>query len=86
MLEPAEREQAEMARSILRDGLFPALRSDPVVLRAFLRMMNLLAAPDALVTDGEIVTRVMQVYAQRGERPPEPPIGPNRAELLHALG
>ena len=79
------REQAELARSLLRDGLFPALRTDPVVLRAFLRMMNLLAPPDALVTDGDVVTRVMQVYARRGERPPEPPVGPGREELLAPL-
>src|SRR5690606_12281887 len=79
------REQAELARSLLRDGLFPALRTDPVVLRAFLRMMNLLAPPDALVTDGDVVTRVMKVYARRGERPPEPPVGPGREELLARL-
>lgn len=79
------REQAELARSLLRDGLFPALRTDPVVLRAFLRMMNLLAPPDALVTDGDVVTRVMKVYARRGERPPEPPVGPGREELVALL-
>jgi len=82
---PVSREQAELARSILRDGLFPALRSDSVVLRAFLRMLNLLSPPDALVRDGDVVTRVMQVYARRGERPPEAPAGPERDELLQVL-
>ena len=75
----------ELARGFLRDGLFPALRIDPVVLRAFLRMMNLLTPPDSLITDGDLVTRVMQVYATRDARPPEPPLGPGRAELLSAL-
>ena len=35
-------------RSVLRDGLAPALRSDQVVLRAFVRNLNLLSPPDAL--------------------------------------
>ncbi len=34
-------------RSVLRDGLAPALRSDQVVLRAFVRNLNLLSPPDA---------------------------------------
>ena len=75
----------EFARQFLRDGLFPALRVDPVVLRAFLRMMNLLTPPDSLITDGDLVTRVMQVYATRDSRPPEPPLGPGRDELLSTL-
>jgi 2-polyprenyl-6-methoxyphenol hydroxylase-like FAD-dependent oxidoreductase len=76
---------ADTARELLRDGLFPALRVDPVVLRAFLRMMNLLTPPDALMSDGEVVTRVMQVYARRESRPEEPPLGPDRSELLELL-
>ena len=35
-------------RAMLRDGLLPAMRVDPVVLRAFLRMFNLLEPPDSL--------------------------------------
>jgi hypothetical protein len=76
----------DTARELLREGLFPALRVDPVVLRAFLRMMNLLTPPDTLMSDGEVVTRVMQVYAQRESRPEEPPLGPDRSELLELLG
>lgn len=75
----------ELARGFLRDGLFPALRVDPVVLRAFLRMMNLLTPPDSLITDGDLITRIMQVYAARDSRPPEPPLGPGRSKLLSAL-
>ena len=75
----------ELARDVLRDGLFPALRVDPVVLRAFLRMMNLLTPPDSLVTDGDLVTRIMKVYAERESRPAEPPLGPGREELLATL-
>lgn len=75
----------ELARSILHEGLLPAMRSDPVVLRAFLRMFNLLTPPDALITDPDIVGRVMAVYASKDDRPPEPDLGPDRAGLLAAI-
>ncbi len=70
---------------IVRDGLVPALRTDPVVLRAFLRMFNLLAAPDSILSDGDVLTRVMAVYADRANRPAEAPQGPRRDELLAGL-
>jgi flavin-dependent dehydrogenase len=76
---------AEFARSLLRDGLFPAMRVDPVVLRAFLRMFNLLEPPDSLMTNGEVIGRVLAVYQERDSRPPEPPLGPERPELLAAI-
>ena len=69
----------------MRDGLFPALRVDPVVLRAFLRMFNLLEAPDSLMNDQDVIGRVMQVFQQRAERPPESPMGPDRENLLAAI-
>lgn len=78
-------DEQDMARAILRDGLFPALRIDPIVLRAFLRMMNLLASPDSLMRDGDVISRVMSVYAAREERPPPEPLGPGRDELLAAI-
>ena len=77
--------QAEFLRSLLRDGLFPAMRVDPVVIRAFLRMFNLLEAPDSLMGNAEVIGRVMAVYQGRDERPPEAPLGPDRAALLGAL-
>ena len=46
-------------RSVFRDGLLPAIRTDPVVLRAFVRSLNLLTAPDALVTDPDVGARVL---------------------------
>ena len=72
-------------RQLLADGLLPALRVDPVVLRAFLRMLNLLRPPDSLMADGDVITRVMAVYAARDQRPPAPPIGPSRDALLATL-
>jgi len=75
----------DFARELLRDGLLPAMRVDPVVLRAFLRMFNLLEAPDSLMTDADVVGRVMTVFQSRDERPAEAPVGPDRNTLFPAL-
>jgi len=73
-------------RSVLREGLAPAMRTDQRVFRAFLRTFNLLTTPDALMRDGELITRVVEVYNDRENRPPEPDLGPpTRAELIAAI-
>jgi hypothetical protein len=70
----------------LRDGLAPALRSNQVVLRAFVRNLNLLSAPDALLTDADFGARVFAVLQSKDQRPPEPSLGPaTRADFLDAL-
>lgn len=76
----------EFARQLMRDGLLPAMRVDPVVLRAFLRMFNLLEPPDSLMKDADVIGRVMAVYADRDARPPEAPMGPPRDEVLALVG
>ena len=73
-------------RAVFRDGLAPALRTDPVVLRAFFRTLNLLDRPDTLATDPDIGARVLAVFNDRENRPPEPQLGPaTRHELVAAL-
>jgi 2-polyprenyl-6-methoxyphenol hydroxylase-like FAD-dependent oxidoreductase len=72
-------------RAIMRDGLFPALQTSPIVFRAFLRWFNLLARPDALISDGEVISEVMAAFATRDSRPPPPTFGPTREELLALL-
>ena len=72
-------------RDLMRDGLMPAVRTDPTVFRAFVRSFNLLDPPDALITDPDVVGRVMTAYQDRDQRPPEPPLGPPRDELLAGL-
>ncbi len=73
-------------RSVLRDGLAPALRSDQVVLRAFVRNLNLLSPPDALLSDADFGARVFAVLQTKDQRPPEPSLGPaTRADFLAAL-
>jgi len=73
---------SDFVRGLLRDGLLPAMRTDPVVLRAFLRTFNLLTPPDSLMTDTDLIGRVMTAYQDRDNRPPEPALGPDRAGFL----
>ncbi len=71
------------ARSVFRDGLAPALRIDVVVLRAFMRNLNLLSPPDALLRDSEVSERVLAVLQTKDSRPAEPSLGPaTRAEFV----
>ena len=73
-------------RSVFRDGLLPAVRSDAVVLRAFFRSLNLLDAPNAMANDADIGARIFAVWQDRDNRPAEEPLGPKRrAELLALL-
>jgi 2-polyprenyl-6-methoxyphenol hydroxylase-like FAD-dependent oxidoreductase len=81
----AEATQRRFMRSVLREGLLPAARTDAAVLRAFLRGFNLLEPPEAIMQDGEVMAAVLAAYDARDERPPEPALGPDRAELLAHL-
>jgi 2-polyprenyl-6-methoxyphenol hydroxylase-like FAD-dependent oxidoreductase len=76
---------AEFAQQVMRDGLMPAVRTDPEVFRAFIRTFNLLTTPDAMLTDGEVFGRVLAAFQDRDNRPPEPVLGPPRTEMLEAL-
>ena len=73
-------------RSVFREGLLPALRLDAVVLRAFVRNLNLLSPPDALMTDPDVGARVLAVFQDRENRAPEPALGPKeRADFVAGL-
>jgi hypothetical protein len=82
---PGDFLDADSARSLLQDGLFPATRTDPVVFRAFLRTFNLLDPPDQILRDPEVIGRVLTVWQDRENREPPPPFGPDRDELLARL-
>ncbi|MAE95399.1 MAG: hypothetical protein CL910_12120, partial [Deltaproteobacteria bacterium] len=71
-------------RSMIREGLLPAIRSDVVVMRRFMRLMNLLDPPKDLFTDTDFLGRVLAVYNKRQERTP-PPLGPSRDEMVGIL-
>jgi hypothetical protein len=75
----------ETMLSLLREGVLPAAGTDPVVYRAFLRAFNLLAPPESLMQDSEVVRRVFAVWQERHTRPPPPPLGPERDELVRIL-
>ncbi len=78
--------QRTFMRAVFRDGLLPALRRDAVVLRAFFRALNLLTAPDAMVKDPDVGARVLAVWQDRDNRPPEPALGPKRrSDLLASI-
>jgi 2-polyprenyl-6-methoxyphenol hydroxylase-like FAD-dependent oxidoreductase len=72
-------------RSVLRDGLIPALRTDAAVVRAFMRVFNLLSPPDALMSDPALLGRVFAAWRERDRRPPLPSAGPERAAMLELL-
>ena len=72
-------------RAVFRDGLVPALQTDAVVLRAFVRNLNLLSEPDALMSDTDVSARILAAWEQRHDRPAPDPIGPaTREEFLAA--
>ena len=74
-----------LTSSILTEGLLPLTRFDARVHRAFIRMVNLLSAPDAMMADEELMKRVLAFWQARDTRPPEPPLGPTRDEMIEAL-
>jgi 2-polyprenyl-6-methoxyphenol hydroxylase-like FAD-dependent oxidoreductase len=80
-----EEVQRQFMRSVLREGLLPALRTDATVFRAFLRGFNLLSSPDAIMEDPTVMAKVLEAYQSREEREPEPPLGPDRDELLELI-
>ena len=81
---PAEDPRAFM-QSVFREGLLPAMRTSPVVFRAFIRWFNLLVTPETLMADTEVIADVMAAYQDRDNHPAPPPLGPERAELVAAL-
>lgn len=72
-------------RSVLREGLLPALHSDATVLRAFLRNFNLLDAPESLLSNADVIGRVLAVWRARESRPVATPLGPSRDEMLRVV-
>lgn len=72
-------------RDFVLNGLLPATRTDPTVYRAFFRSFNLLDAPDALLSNAEVIAACQAAFAARDTRPPLPPLGPERDELVAIL-
>jgi hypothetical protein len=82
---PAEDPRSFM-QNVFKEGLLPAVRTSPVVFRAFLRWFNLLTTPDALMADGDVIADVMHAYEHRDTFPQPEPMGPlTRAEFVAGL-
>lgn len=71
-------------RSLLREGLGHALREDVHVLRAFMRVMNLLEPPEDVLRRPEVMQAVLRAWNDRANRPPLA-LGPTRDEMLGLL-
>lgn len=81
----ADDDPRALMQAVFRDGLLPAMRTSPIVFRAFLRWFNLLVTPDALMADPEIVNEVFAAYQDRENRPGPPVLGPDRDAMLLQL-
>jgi hypothetical protein len=71
-------------RSVVREGLIPAIRTDPAVLRRFMRLFNLLDPPADLMRDPAFFGRVVACYQQRDQREAVAQ-GPGRVQMLEIL-
>lgn len=71
-------------RNLIRDGLVPAMREDLTLLRAFMRVFNLLEPATDLMKDPKILQAVLASYERRGERE-DAPRGPERGAMLATL-
>jgi 2-polyprenyl-6-methoxyphenol hydroxylase-like FAD-dependent oxidoreductase len=71
--------------NVFTGGLLPLSRVDAGVARALFRMMNLLAPPESIFQDQEIMRRALEYWEARDTRPPDPVAGPPRDEMIAAL-
>ena len=80
--------RGRIIRSFLVDGVNIAIRSDPELLRAFLRGFHMLEHPQKWLRNPANLAKVLATWA-RGKRANAevyPQIGPDRAELMQAIG
>ncbi|MGH0037576.1 MAG: NAD(P)/FAD-dependent oxidoreductase [Myxococcota bacterium] len=71
-------------RSLLRDGLIPGLRENLHLLRAFMRIFNLLEAPSDMLKRPDLLQHVLAAWQRRDEREPVV-LGPGRSEMVERL-
>lgn len=68
-------------RCLLKEGLVPALREDLVLLRIFMRAMNLLDQPADLLKNPLVMQSLLASYARRDQRE-KVRLGPSREEMV----
>jgi 2-polyprenyl-6-methoxyphenol hydroxylase-like FAD-dependent oxidoreductase len=71
-------------RSLLRDGLIPGLRENIHLLRAFMRIFNLLEAPSDMMKRPDLLQHVLAAWQRRDQREPLV-LGPGRTEMIERL-
>ena len=71
-------------RSVMRDGLKPAMGSELPVMRAVMRVFNMLDAPSDILKDSNLRKCVMAVWEKREEREAVQ-MGPTRSEMIEHL-
>jgi flavin-dependent dehydrogenase len=79
-----EEQQRFFLRGLIRDGFVPAMASDINVLRAFMRVMNLLDPMDAMMKDPTVLAAVMKAYGERETRV-QVVDGPSRDDMIALL-
>jgi 2-polyprenyl-6-methoxyphenol hydroxylase-like FAD-dependent oxidoreductase len=75
-------------RTLIKEGLVPALREDLPLLRIFMRAVNLLDAPGDLMRNPVVIRSLLASYARRDQRE-KVTLGPTREDMLErfaALG
>lgn len=81
--------KALMARSFANDALTPALRSDPALLREFMRGFHMLEPSNDWLKRPGNIAKVLKVWAMpkpaKAKHYP-PRLGPRRPEMFEALG
>ena len=81
--------RGKMTKSFMEDGVGIALREDVDLLREFLRGFHMLEHPEAWLKRPANVAKIMRIWARGKARnaPLYPPkAGPDRTELLQAIG
>jgi len=68
-------------RSLLKEGLMPALMEDLGLLRVFMRAMNLLDPPGDLIRNPAVMRSLLASYAKRDQRE-KVVLGPSREGML----
>ncbi|MGH9246557.1 MAG: FAD-dependent oxidoreductase [Acidimicrobiales bacterium] len=82
---PGDEDTEAFIGRMVRDGLIPAARSDTVVARAFLRVLNVLETPDRLLHDADVAGRIFHTLADPEARNVVPDFGVDRDAVLAAL-
>lgn len=68
-------------RSLVKDGLVPALREDLTLLRVFMRSLNLLDPPGDLLKNPFVIQSMLASYERREQRE-KLVLGPSRKEMV----